>query len=194
MNADDFNEYWNANFPLSAPIGNLLRAAYPERWFRIHTLPESKRYAETPAECAEILLRHNTILANLFSSVQMLCVLAIGYSSTPHPVPPEKIDQRDHSFTFLRTIPMHEADEDENDHKYFHVWLHAHHWHPHSLDLFLRHVADDIIANLLIVAPQKDVVYHPYDGGADVILKTQAERNHWRTTYRSWLSQNSSGL
>jgi hypothetical protein len=194
MNADDFNEYWDANFPLSPPIGYLLRDAYHERWFRIHTLPESKRYAETPAESAEIVRRHTTMLADLFASAQTLCVLALGYSLTPHPLPPEHIDQRDHSFEFLRTIPMHEADEDESFHNYWHIWLHAHHWQPHSLDRLLSDVANGSIANLLIVAPHQDVVYHPYDGGADVILKTPAERNQWRTTYRSWLSQHPSGL
>ncbi len=194
MNADDFNQYWNAKFPMSPPIGYLLRDSYAERWFRIHTLPESKRYSETPAEAAEILRRHTTILAQLFSSEQTLCVLALGYSPTPHPVPPEHIDQRDHSFVFLRTIPMHEADEDESFHTYWHIWLHVHDWQPHSLDLLLSQVADGSIANLLIVAPHQDIAYHPYDGGADVILRTQAERNHWRTIYRSWLSQHPSGL
>jgi hypothetical protein len=194
MNADDFNAYWDATFPLCPPIGYFLRDAYPERWFRIHTLPDSQRYPETPAESAEILRRHTTILAQVFSPGHLVCMLALGYSSTPHPVPPEDLDPRDHAFVFLRTIPMHAADEDERFHRYWHIWLHAYPWHPDSLDHVLSQVADGSIANLVLVAPHQDIIYHPYDGGADVIVPTQAERDRWRTTYRTWLSRHPSGL
>jgi hypothetical protein len=194
MNAADFNTYWNMHFPAYPPVGYLLRAAYPDRWFRIHTLPEAKRYPETAAEYAEILRRHNTIFADLFSNLQTLALLTTGYSATPRPVPPDKIDKRYHPFVLLRSIPMHEADEDKAFHRYWHIWLHFHSWQPQSLDLLLGGVADNTIANVLIVDAQKDVLYHPYDGGADVIVETQAERDRWRTSYRAWLPQHPPGL
>ncbi|MCG8352980.1 MAG: hypothetical protein MI924_34890 [Chloroflexales bacterium] len=39
MNSTDFNAYWNEHFADCPPVGYLLRDAYPERWFRIHTPP-----------------------------------------------------------------------------------------------------------------------------------------------------------
>jgi hypothetical protein len=194
MNAADFNIYWNMHFPACPPIGYLLRGTYADRWFRIHTLPESKRYPETAAEYAEILRRHNTLLADLFPNGHALALLTLSYSVTPPPAPLDTIDQRYHPFDLLRSIPMHGADEDQAFHNYWHIWLHSYIWQPHSLDPLLRNVADNMIGNVLIVDSQHDVLYHPYDGGADVILGAQAEQERWRTTYHAWLSQHPSGL
>lgn len=194
MNAVDFNIYWDSHFPDCLPVGYLLRDAYRDRWFRIHTLPESKRYPQTAVEYAEVLRRHNMLLANLFSNEQTIALLATGYSATSNPVPPEKIVSHYHPFVFVCSFPMHKEDEAEAFHRYWHIWLHLHRWRPQSLDLILNDVADNTIANVLIVAPEQDVIYHPYDGGADVILRTQAERDRWRTLYRAWRSQHPSGL
>lgn len=194
MNAADFNSYWNTHFPACPPIGYLLRDAYTDRWLRIHTLPQSKRYPETAAEYAEILQRHNTILADLFPHGKALALLRTSYSATPPPTPPDTLDQRYHPFVFVRSIPMHEEDEPEAFHLYWHIWLHLHMWQPQSLDALLKDVADNIIANVMLIDLQRNAVYHPYDGGADVILGTQAEQERWRTTYRRWLSQHPSGM
>lgn len=194
MNVTDFNTYWRSRFADCPPVASLLREAYRDRWFRIHTLPESKRYPETAAEYAEILRRHNTILTALLARGQTIALLATGYSTTADPVPPENIDQRYHPFDFVRSVAMHEAEEEEEFHSYSHIWLHVHPWQPQSLDPLLTDVADDRVANVLLVDPQREVLYHPYDGGADVILGTRAERDRWRATYRAWLSQHPSGL
>jgi hypothetical protein len=37
-------------------------------------------------------------------------------------------------------------------------------------------------------------VYHPYDGGADVILTTNTERDQLRSRHTDWLSVHPSGL
>src|SRR5689334_11573109 len=123
MNTIDFNTYWNSHVPNCPPVGYLLRDTYPDRWFRIHTLPESKRYPQTAADYAEILRRHNTLLADLFSNEQTIALLTTGYSATAHPAPPEKIDQRYHPFIFVRSVAMHKQDEDEAFHRYWHIWL-----------------------------------------------------------------------
>ncbi|WP_425586206.1 DUF3885 domain-containing protein [Streptomyces sannanensis] len=41
---------WESNWPGTLPLGHLLRSAWPDRWVRFHSLPESKRYADTEAE------------------------------------------------------------------------------------------------------------------------------------------------
>jgi len=40
---------WQAQFDAALPIGHQLRQALPQRWFRMHHLPESRRYPDTPA-------------------------------------------------------------------------------------------------------------------------------------------------
>ena len=40
------------------PVSFLMREAHPECWFRIHSLPEGKRYPESDAEWETLLARH----------------------------------------------------------------------------------------------------------------------------------------
>lgn len=51
----------NAAFGELPPVGHVLRSAIAERWLRIHSLPHSKRYAETEPEYDELLRRHNEL-------------------------------------------------------------------------------------------------------------------------------------
>ena len=50
MTAEAFQHYWTRTYPDCPPVGFRLRAAYQARWFRIHSLPASKRYAESEIE------------------------------------------------------------------------------------------------------------------------------------------------
>jgi hypothetical protein len=55
-------------------------------------------------------------------------------------------------------------------------------------------VADDRVSNLMIVGLDERSVYHPYDGGADVILADRRQRDALRERYRDWLSTRPDGL
>ena len=48
--SETFEQYWNVNFPNKVPILHVLKYYFSEFWFRIHSLAESKRYAESQAE------------------------------------------------------------------------------------------------------------------------------------------------
>lgn len=52
---------WRARFGEVLPAGFLCREALSDRWLRIHSLPESKRYPADPSEMAELLSRHNRV-------------------------------------------------------------------------------------------------------------------------------------
>lgn len=43
----DLLRQWDHNWRRCNPAADDLKHAYPERWVRFHSLPESKRYAET---------------------------------------------------------------------------------------------------------------------------------------------------
>jgi hypothetical protein len=51
---------------LVPPLNWKLRGGLPDRWLRIHTLPDSKRYAGTESEAAEIAERQVTTAKALF--------------------------------------------------------------------------------------------------------------------------------
>ena len=50
MTSEQFNTYWALNFADSIPIPHYFRHDYSDRWFRIHSLPGSKRYADNEEE------------------------------------------------------------------------------------------------------------------------------------------------
>jgi len=69
-----------------------------------------------------------------------------------------------------------------------------HSWQPGIFDAMLRLVADNTVANMMIADPQLDWIFHPYDGGADVILPSEDRRDSLKSQFRNWLSARSDGL
>lgn len=57
----DFEVAWNGYYPNCPPLGYLMRAAGARHWLRFHSLPESKRYAETDEERNILLFRQNAL-------------------------------------------------------------------------------------------------------------------------------------
>ncbi|WP_214411268.1 DUF3885 domain-containing protein [Sphaerisporangium fuscum] len=55
-------------------------------------------------------------------------------------------------------------------------------------------IADDEISNVLLGPADLRWLYHPYNGGADVILPTRAERDALKDRHPTWLSTHPSGL
>jgi hypothetical protein len=58
--------WWTSEVSEFAPIGHVLRRHMHDRWTRFHSLPESKRYAESDAEHQEVLTRHVAVASELF--------------------------------------------------------------------------------------------------------------------------------
>jgi hypothetical protein len=194
MNVTEFNDYWNQHFPDCPLMSHILRKTHPDRWFRIHTLPSSKRYPQTLAEYTEVLRRHNTILTDLLPSDQSIILLATSYSmGDPNPSLPEVLRQL-YPFELMRSILTAEIYEPSKLNCYSHIWFYEHHWQVHSLDLILKKVADDVINNVLFVDPQEHLIYHPYDGGADLILPNSAMRDQLKSHYHEWLSSRPDGM
>lgn len=74
-------DWWTTHFGLTPPLGFRLRAAYPERWLRIHSLPESKRYPNTSAELELLLDRHAAVAGELFAAAQACTLLTPIYEA-----------------------------------------------------------------------------------------------------------------
>ena len=63
-----------------------------------------------------------------------------------------------------------------------------------AFDALLRAAADWQVANVIIGPEDFRWLYHPYDGGADVIASTPAERDRLRADFADWLSPYPHGL
>jgi hypothetical protein len=193
MTLEGFKDYWLQNYPKSLPIGHLLRRAYEDRWFRIHCLPKSKRYPDNEGEYQEILRRHNILLADILGENGEFVLITTGYSDTPKPTLPypEYRSVIGHPEE-LMTIPIHEDYEESSD--YWHFYMSQREWKNHSLDDLLKLVADDLIGNVLLVGAKQRCLYHPYDGGSDIILESEFARSLKKEQYSAWLSKHPQGL
>lgn len=183
MTIEQFRDHWQALYGDVAPLGYRLREAFPERWFRIHSLPESKRYPENETERLEILRRHNTVLSELLEPDETFASIQVAWSLD---ATLEKLDN-------LLGQPLEWLCTKRDDETFGHFWIGWQVWQPGLLDELLRQVMEDE-TRFLVVALKQKCVYAPYDGGGDLILESQAERDAVRTRYADWLSRHPEGL
>ena len=186
--AAHLTELWERSWPDHDPLGYVLRVQYADRWVRFHSLPESKRYAESPAEYDEIVRRHRTILHELHGSenFQTLHVIAADW------------DWQDLAAGWSkRRLPGawpwrgSPADDDpDGGRNYF--WA-ASGLASKEIDALLIAVADDE-CRVVIGAPDLTWLYCPYDGGADVLPPSAVEPDALRERHADWLCAFPGGL
>nr|WP_067686787.1 hypothetical protein [Nocardia jejuensis] len=159
---------------------------------RFHSLPGSKRYPETAAEYGIVLDRYNTVLDELFSEKE-IHLLTCDWSNRPEP--PARTDSRWNSearyWTSVRTDP---TETDPEFISYTHLFVQRLVWHRGAIDALLHAVTDDATAGVMIADLSLERIYHPYDGGADVLLPTGAERDALVRRHPDWLSQHPNGF
>jgi hypothetical protein len=183
---------WDERWPGCSRLPYELREVR-DRWVRFHTLPGSKRYPDTEDEYGIVLARHNTVLAELVTGPGLLVVTA-GYSDAPEPREP----CRSAETVAVHPDATHWTSVCMDDEPGFESWMHLYvgqaAWLAGCLDPLLRQVADDVIANVLLADIGLRWLYHPYDGGMDVILSSSGERDALRDRHSDWLSTHPSGL
>jgi hypothetical protein len=190
--------YWDNEYPNSPPLAHWVLEIYRNRWVRFHSLPESKRYAENDDETRIILERHNAVIGGLVQTDSPLVLLTSGWSVDKEPV--REHDQRlleaDAESRPWLSVPIHEVEKEEDDSepRYCHLFMSNWRWRPGVLDEVLRLVADDVISNVMILSTAQKVLYHPYDGGADVVLDSRDHRDRLKERYSEWLSPRPNGM
>jgi len=157
-------------------------------------LPGSKRYPENESEYATVLMRHNCVLGELAGDGETVVLLTTGYSETPEPMRPHpKLTAFDPFAVPWRTVAMHDTDDNFGEPTYWHVFVSRWDWTPGLFDPLVRLVADDVVANVMIVALDCRWLLHPYDGGMDVMLESSVARDWLKSRYPEWLSARSDG-
>ena len=162
---------WHSFYEERVPIAYLLREQLPDFWFRIHSLPESKRYAENETETQEVLRRHNTVAGEVLSE-QSQCIWFV----------PDYALQR-YSSTFAEfSGDFFLRHENENGRIVLLAALTF--WQHQKFDSVLRLVADDVVRYV----SQSGKIFEPYDGGADLFLNSTERRDELRARFSEWLS------
>ena len=191
----DFLARWAVWYPDAPPVGFLLRETYGDRWLRIHSLPESKRYAASGWEYAELLRRHNAVAGDLLGDGTACAVLVFGACDAQwiHELG-ARAGLTDGALPRVTQLPAALWDDTEGVFAGpVRLFGGAVAWRRGVFDGFICAVADDRVAGLLVEL-DRGQVYAPYDGGADLFFATEAERDAARGRYRAWLSSHPGGL
>jgi hypothetical protein len=154
---------------------------------RFHALPESKRYPESETEYATVLARHAAILHEM--GLGDTCFVITAWFVDEPSRDPSRRSSVHAGAERWRTMPA-------DDWREVPTSLYASEVrHPSGdLDLLLRAVADEQLVGTMITPRDLSWIYHPYDGGADLITRSSDERDALRTTFNAWLSPFPHGL
>lgn len=190
-----FETAWRKAYPSCEPIGYRMRLAGERHWLRFHSLPLSKRYAETDDEW-RILLRRQNILANAVLGAGSSCWLVQTCWRTPEGV----VDIADAHDPFRATreqglaFAFNFRDEDDEDATPWDVNAALVTWDEGRFDDLLRDVADERAAPTLWMSAETGSVFAPYDGGVDLFLTDRAMVERLSARHSDWLSSHPDGL
>ncbi|MGC4100206.1 DUF3885 domain-containing protein [Ferruginibacter sp.] len=197
MTAEQFNIFWASNFADTIPIQHYFRHDYPDRWFRIHSLPGSKRYPDNKREWEILLGRQNEIITDLLGNHSTF-VLVTGDSEQEgytelHPI--AAVDSiAKIPFVLIDEINLYKLNPTmyEPGHLYKPM-ISEQVWQPNNFDNILKDIANESL-RAFFVSIDNNLIVAPYDGGMDLILKDTENRNFYREKYKHWLPQESDGL
>jgi hypothetical protein len=199
VEGSDFTQIWEREVGIAPCPGFALKWAIPDRWVRFHSLPNAKRYAENAEEEAEIVARHVETLEHLSSGVSedvwlLSSVWSADSASEPHFEPHVELAMFGSPFRWAVYKHYDPVDEVASETS---LGLFAQHISDVSLlDELLRTIAEDTGPDITIAANDLRWLYHPYDGGADVIAPTGGRQRAelLRVWKPEWLSAREDGL
>jgi hypothetical protein len=176
--AERFAIFWMQCYPETPPINYFFKSRMPERWARVHSLPLSKRYADSAEEWCTLLGRQNAVVDYLIAQGTAVRVV-INYIREDSPL---------FASYDVENIGVFIDRDAETVFQSF--WFEMT-WNTGCLDAMLRMIAVEE-ARAFIVGP--DCLVAPYDGGVDLILKDGATRNAFKNHFTEWLSAHPHGL
>lgn len=197
MTQEEFYKLWTLNYSNTVPISYLFKYDYSDRWFRIHSLPESKRYADDDADWEILLSRQNEIITDLFGVDTPILLVTGEYNGrdqrTSYITDEEEIF-KSFAFTRLDNIELSKIDSEKYDElDIYRPAFTTTVWKPNYHDNILREIATDKI-RAFFVSFDKNVIVAPYDGGVDFVLKDSFTKEHYKNKYGQWLSEREDGL
>lgn len=165
------------------PLAHLMRTAFPECWLRIHSLPGSKRYAESDTERDIVFERHarfGTSLLGERASCLIIQSRLNGFARAEELLPE------------LEWTAIHRIEEEEDE--VWESWMARTTWDAEAFRPLLMGIADDRLAHVAFLSEGTDCVYVPYDGGADGFSFDEERVQRMSEEFAEWRSGHALGL
>ena len=203
MTAEEFEIFWSATYPLTVPLSYKMRVDYSSRWFRIHSLPESKRHPSTDEELGIILCRQNTMITDLVGVKSDLLLITGEYDYNPSNSTQGQF-LNDGSFSHLELTKLKHIELDKlvpNPHlpdenrlgEVCNLFVAEVSWQSGAHDSILKDIASGV-TTAMFMSVAANCVIAPYDGGMDVLVKDTATRDRYKEKYGDWLSKREDGM
>lgn len=180
-------ERWlRKHFGATPPLGYCLRIEHHQRWLRLHSLPGSKRYAETETEWSELRARSWAAASQVLPDGKPVWLVTGVHGEAPDQV----------------TVPEAPSMKFERVARYEHPLLDMPYvaygtqitWPHAEFDQLVGAVARDR-QRLVWISLEGGEVFAPYDGGIDLLLETPERAQALRRVFPpDWFSQRPDGL
>lgn len=186
IDIEQLRRNWIDKYPDCEPRAEILKHTYRDRWIRFYNLVAAKRYPENTQEQQTVLYRHNSIIKEL-GPQHSIIVLTCNWTSDPLPEQQEiKRDRGNYKEKYWRTLREDPDETNTESISYRHIYASLCKWHEGSLDSILTAVSKDELSGVILAPLNLDWLYHPYDGGMDVITKSKTDREVLRTCFETW--------
>jgi hypothetical protein len=185
-------DLWESRWPGEEPVGYMLRWGNESRWVRFHSLPDSKRYATTVKEKAEVLRRSHSILTTLLALSGGTRIRVIGEDFGVNDSASGRLRKHMPGAWPWRTYLEPDDYEPGEEPRVRYFWVSSIE-SIDELDELLALVADDVIS-FIVTDAEITWIFAPYDGGSDVFLPSSPVREEVTAKHRRWLSTHPEGL
>lgn len=165
-----FSAWWTERFGDVLPLGYSLRTAFPDRWFRIHSLPNSKRYPNDEEERSVLLARQEQLAVHLLAPKEPCFVVTPHYGELALGAKQELV--RFPNLTFSCELRGNGGIEEPDIACLVAEAL----WDATAIKPALLAIANDQLRALWINRTT-NAIFAPYDGGVDVVLESRARRD-----------------
>lgn len=183
----EFEKFWNNYYNQTIPLNYLFKEVYHERWLRIHSLPQSKRYPDNDIEMNIILQRQNQIISDLYSENEeiYLVMTNIIHKNEKHELInfyPNLNFERSYSIELEGYFS-----NDFNNDEVLDIFVCKKNWNLNSYDEILKDIANDI-SRVFFISLKNQIIVSPYDGGVDIILNSEIDTIIFKEKYKKWIS------
>ena len=196
MNNQAFVQFWVDTFPDTIPVANYFKHDYPDEWFRVHSMPDGQRYANTDMDWSTLLHRQNEVLSTMLGEGESAYLLVADYSKQQEGGPKQLAEDALKGFKFeaLEPLDLHDISPEEfGPGSYYRMALAPVKWTAGTFDPVLIDIANEKYKAFFFSVNRKCIVA-PYVGGLDIVELDRNRNKQLKEQFAAYLSKRRDGF